>query len=490
MSNPNLLMAWKSWTVLLVGLLLGGQAASLDRRIFSPRVDYDLLPGERPTELIAADLDGDLDLDLITANGDVTVLSNDGSGNFMDRSTVAAGPSATALDASDLDLDGDLDLVVALYGLPGGVAILENTGATFVRVAILAAGNRPSGVVCRDLDLDGMPDIAVSNFASGLCASGDDGEATGLRNEGGMRFADPVGYRVGCAPWSIACGDLDGINGPDLVVANDQSISVSVLLNDGSGGFARQVPYYVGGGARDVECCDLDGDGHSDLVVGNRSDSVAVLWGNGTGRFPPVSLYPVGTAAGAVACGDLDCDGFVDVAIANGRPPGGVTVLVNDGARTFSTRHVFGVDGDPRSIVVADLDPTLLGLDAATANTNSGTVSVLRNQNREVPISICAAGAVDAACGRDGDVLFLNDAIGGADRTIEVAGTTPLTATLAEPPGHRGDGQPTRACLYAWVGFPTRADIVLVPRGLGWMCFGPFALSTESPDRTWNAIGS
>ncbi|MHC4129506.1 MAG: hypothetical protein ACYSUA_15335, partial [Planctomycetota bacterium] len=44
-------------------------------------------------------------------------------------------------------------------------------------------------------------------------------------------------YTAGDNPYSVAVGDLDGVNGPDLAVANNASEDVSVLLNRGDGTF-------------------------------------------------------------------------------------------------------------------------------------------------------------------------------------------------------------------------------------------------------------
>ena len=41
----------------------------------------------------------------------------------------------------------------------------------------------------------------------------------------------PQKYPAGDAPFSVAIGDLDGVNGPDLAVANFHSDDVTVLLN-------------------------------------------------------------------------------------------------------------------------------------------------------------------------------------------------------------------------------------------------------------------
>ncbi|HEY6826829.1 MAG TPA: FG-GAP-like repeat-containing protein [Gemmatimonadaceae bacterium] len=76
-----------------------------------------------------ADFDNDGFLDLIVVgDGGVRVLRNDGTGRFVDRSSIlpAALPSATSVIPADVDGDGDQDL---LLGGPTGVRLLRNLGA-------------------------------------------------------------------------------------------------------------------------------------------------------------------------------------------------------------------------------------------------------------------------------------------------------------------------------------------------------------------------
>ncbi len=74
------------------------------------------------------DFDNDGWLDLIVAgDGGVRVLRNDGTGRFIDRSTILPEiASATSIVAADVDGDGDQDLLV---DGPTGVRLLRNLGA-------------------------------------------------------------------------------------------------------------------------------------------------------------------------------------------------------------------------------------------------------------------------------------------------------------------------------------------------------------------------
>ncbi len=64
-----------------------------------------------------------------------------------------------------------------------------------------------------------------------------------------MRAASQtVAYAAGGFPESVAIGDLDGVNGPDLAVANRLSDDVSVLLNQGDGDLLLCTgPFSLGG---------------------------------------------------------------------------------------------------------------------------------------------------------------------------------------------------------------------------------------------------
>lgn len=83
--------------------------------------------GSTPSTIVAADVDGDTVVDLVTVNNDsrdATVLSGTGDGSFAPARTVLAGPDLDDAVVTDFDGDGAVDLVTD-QGL-----VLVNRGRT------------------------------------------------------------------------------------------------------------------------------------------------------------------------------------------------------------------------------------------------------------------------------------------------------------------------------------------------------------------------
>jgi hypothetical protein len=59
-------------------------------------------------------------------------------------------------------------------------------------------------------------------------------------------FAPAVSYAVGSGPTSVAAADVNGDGKVDLISANYNTNSLTVLTNNGSGGFATSGIYSVG----------------------------------------------------------------------------------------------------------------------------------------------------------------------------------------------------------------------------------------------------
>ena len=76
-------------------------------------------------------------------------------------------------------------------------------------------------------------------------------------------------------------------------------------------------PTFAVGTSPDAQAVgNLNGDTHADLVVVNQgSNTVSVLLGNGDGTFQPRTDYATGTTPAGVALGDFFSDSKEDIAV-------------------------------------------------------------------------------------------------------------------------------------------------------------------------------
>ncbi len=323
----------------------------------------------------AADLDGDGDTDLVTANtfdGSVSVLLGNGDGTYAAAVNYGVGANPSSVIAADLDGDGDIDLAVANTFSDNVSVLLGHGDGTFAARVDYGVGSFPQSVTTADLDGDGEADLAVVN-------SGDNNVSV-LLNNGDGTFASKVDYSVGSGALSVTAADLDGDGDIDLAVAVQFDFQVAVLLNSGSGTFAAYVDYRVGSTPWSVTAADLDGDGDMDLATANlNGNNVSVLLGNGDGTFAARTDYSVGLQPNSVTAADLDGDGDIDLAVAN-NGSSNLTVLLGNGDGSFAPKVNFIVGDSPRFVTAADLDGDG-DIDMAVAVQGNGRVWVLLNRD-------------------------------------------------------------------------------------------------------------
>jgi hypothetical protein len=180
--------------------------------------------------------------------------------------------------------DGRPDLVVAEY-IANSVSVLLNTtapgAATFsFDYQQLAAGRGPVSVASADFNGDGKPDIVSANsfsYNASVFLNTTGAGAAAPSYSAGQIFATGIG------PASIAAADLDGDGLPDIVASNQADTTVSVLVNTTASGattptFAAQQTFAAGTDPVSVAAVDVNGDGKTDLVVANnKTTTVSVL---------------------------------------------------------------------------------------------------------------------------------------------------------------------------------------------------------------------
>jgi FG-GAP-like repeat/PASTA domain len=246
-------------------------------------------------------------------------------------------------------------------------------------------GRDPRSVAIGDLNGDGKPDLVTANDEANTVSV--------LLNRGDASFRAKRDYPTGHFPVAVAIGDLNGDGKRDLVTANEQANTVSVLLNRGDGSFGVRANYATGGSPRSVAIGDLNGDGSPDLAIANFGGenhstvgtTASVLLNRGDGSFQPSVDYATGKGPISVAIGDLNGDGRPDLAIANfgGGVPSTfgstVSVLLNRGDGSFEAKRDYRTGISPDSVAIGDLNGDGKP-DLATASAIESIVSVLANR--------------------------------------------------------------------------------------------------------------
>jgi hypothetical protein len=329
----------------------------------------------------------DTNMDANTINDSTFIVDGRSTGRHQGTISYDFPSRTAAFDPSSNFAAGEVATATLTYHIqsPDGRPLLSfvwsfNTevkhGTTVFQLDSLhSVGDGPHDVFAADLDGDNDPDLVIPNENSDNVAV--------LLNDGDGAFAVDSFYAVGDSPLRVFAADLDGDGDLDLTTANYLSNNVSVLLNNGDGTFSPHSVYSVGTNPRSVFACDLNGDGHLDLAVPNEnSANVSILINNGNGTFTPYSVFTVRGHPHYLYASDFDEDGDFDLAIAN-PDSDKVSVLWNNGNGAFWPHTFYSVGDGPQSLFCADLDGDG-DADIATANNLSDNVSVLLNNGNRV----------------------------------------------------------------------------------------------------------
>ncbi|TMQ62837.1 MAG: PKD domain-containing protein [Candidatus Eisenbacteria bacterium] len=304
--------------------------------------------GRTPQSLAAADLDGDGDLDLITANlsQTLTILRGNGDGTFDRRDDFPVGESPYSATAADFNGDGHPDIVMVDSTLDVVSVIDGIGGCLFGHRRDYQVGVRPAHVKVGDWNADGRLDLAVTDEGGGTISI--------LMGAGDGTFGPRTAYSIGLDPCYSDAGDLNGDGYPDLVTANEQSNTLTVLLGNGDGTFRGRVDYGAGSNPRALKIGDFNGDGRPDIVAANFwGNSISVLLGNGDGTFRDQNIFPTGVCPWSIAIGDLNADGHLDVVTAD-VCESSVSVLFGDGSGSFANRFSYPSGRHSRFVVLGD----------------------------------------------------------------------------------------------------------------------------------------
>lgn len=240
-------------------------------------------------------------------------------------------PEYVALD--DLDGDGDLDMAVSCLRFDGQLRVAFNAGdATFPDYAVYAAGQNPESLAIGELDGQAGLDIVVANYG---------GEFASLYINDGTGVFTSSTITVGLGAYHVAIGDLDGDDDNDLAFVYPDYDKVAVFLNDGGGTFTAGDEYatYQGGDYSvpvSVAIGDMDGVNGNDMIVGLWWYGADQFLNDGTGTFTNNYISWYGSCNESVTIADVDGDGDNDIGLAHWWGGGAASVLLNNGDATYA----------------------------------------------------------------------------------------------------------------------------------------------------------
>ncbi len=270
--------------------------------------------------VVAADVDGDRDVDLLVSRyGPTVLLRNDGAGRFAAAKPLPAAapeggadefPWGSSMALADADGDGDLDLHVSRY--------LDY--------------DPDHGLDCRREGPESPPEVCDPSLFTGqhdrFYTSDGGGGFEDATAAAGLAGADGKGL-------GVLFTDLDADGRPDLYVANDLTLNL-LFRNRGDGAF-EDLSLLSGAAVNrngrpeagmGLAVADFDLDGDPDLAVTNFDVETNTLYRN-AGPGSGLLFEDVSATAGfgqpsfnllgfGIVAEDFDRDGALDVYVANG----------------------------------------------------------------------------------------------------------------------------------------------------------------------------
>jgi Flp pilus assembly secretin CpaC len=306
---------------------------------------------------------------------------------------INSGGSATGLSA------GATQISASLNGISSPSSTLAVTSATLQSIAIAplsatvtagitqqwtATGTFSDGTI-QDVTASvrwssSSTNVATIGASTGLATGVSQGTATITATQGGVGV-----------PSAIAVGTINANNNAfeDLLVAEQVTNSVLVLLGNGDGTFVLQnSPIIVGNQPTAIQIGAFNTNNNTNLgfVVTNFADNTySVFNGNANGTFTPVAGSPFGFAYGekgpvAIAMADFNGDGKNDLAIVN-QTTNNVSILLGNGDGTFYEPKTPIAVGNKPVAIAAGLLSGGTGTGLAVVNQQDATLSIFQGNN-------------------------------------------------------------------------------------------------------------
>ncbi len=254
-----------------------------------------------PDSLQLKDINNDGYLDILTANesdSSLSVLLNQGNGEFIESANYAVGEWPVTLTIEDFNQDGFADIAVASSnGLAGFISILLNQRNGDFELTLplpdrtVQSFETPGReqLMVADFNSDGFDDLLSIDYSlNSVFLQINNGDAT---------FVTPIAFELDATVKSVATGDFNQDGILDILAATyDYQTELSQIvpiITDENRTLAVGTPWLFASQIMHLNVGDFNGDRNLDfsyLVAGNDNTTELVIWlGDETGDFQEAS---------------------------------------------------------------------------------------------------------------------------------------------------------------------------------------------------------
>jgi hypothetical protein len=177
----------------------------------------------------------------------------------------------------------------------------------------------------------------------------------------------------------IVAGNVDGVNGTDILVASNTTNSVARLLNNGAGtAFAATAGFVAAPGAHEMVAGDFNGDGRTDFVVTSSTNTTTVTaCRNNAGAFVCNGITSPQLNC-SVDAADVNSDGKLDFVLAS--PVSNIVMsYTGDGAFNFTQNATNGIAANWTNFKLRDIDKD--GFTDIVFSSSAPSVGICRGDN-------------------------------------------------------------------------------------------------------------